>query len=213
MMRKFKFSFNRNGFTLIEIMIVIAIIGILVAIAVPTFTTYRKRAYNTKSLSTAGVARNALSALNEDIGCYGISDDTQNLVNAAGGSGPGNLLAGGLSAIVAATAGQVGAMVTGTNPTLGAISGAGFSVPEGVDIVVSTDALNATYMIQSEALRGSRAYGVDGDVEGVMYMVQNDQWVGQPNFQSIAPPITAGVDDFNGANGGGLPTVIWTALQ
>ena len=39
------------GFTLVEIMVVIAIIGILVAVAIPQFATYRQKSYNSAALS------------------------------------------------------------------------------------------------------------------------------------------------------------------
>ena len=44
---------NNKGFTLLEIMIVIAIIGILAAIAIPQFRAYRQRAYNSMAYSDA----------------------------------------------------------------------------------------------------------------------------------------------------------------
>jgi type IV pilus assembly protein PilA len=52
---------NKKGFTLIELMIVIAIIGILAAIAIPNFIAYRNKSYCSRAESDANNLAAALS--------------------------------------------------------------------------------------------------------------------------------------------------------
>jgi type IV pilus assembly protein PilA len=53
---------NKKGFTLIELMIVVAIIGILAAIAIPNFLTFRLKAKTSEAKSNLGAIRTVQEA-------------------------------------------------------------------------------------------------------------------------------------------------------
>lgn len=83
-----KTKFIKNvGFTLIELMIVVAIIGILAAIAIPQLTMYRKRAYNSTTVSDLSFIRKNEEALHADFQEYGSSSVTTSTITLTGITG------------------------------------------------------------------------------------------------------------------------------
>ncbi len=74
------------GFTLIELMIVIAIVAILVALAVPAYKDYTIRAKVTECINGAAVAKLQISEFRETVGSYPADEDQAGTASPAGTS-------------------------------------------------------------------------------------------------------------------------------
>ena len=70
---------KQQGFTLIELMIVVAIIGILAAIAIPAYQDYTIRAQVSEGLNLTGACKAAVTEYYQDQGDFPADNDTAGL--------------------------------------------------------------------------------------------------------------------------------------
>lgn len=159
---------NQQGFTLVELMIVVAIIGILAAIAIPQFAAYRQRAFNSSAQSDVRNTKTAEEVLQADHQVYGATENA-----ALPGAG---VPAGGLGAILTgplapSTTADAGAALSSTNA---AGTDVGIGIGVGNNIFLKADVTAAggagSFIITARHDMGPRSYSTDSDTTAIYYI-------------------------------------------
>jgi len=149
-------SSRQRGFTLVELMIVVAIIGILAAIAIPQYASFRARAFNSASQSDLHNLKVAEEALMYSTQQYGSTVPIS-----------GNPGTGGAGAVL--TIGAASPQIATVNNAAGTPEQVAVSISNNVTIFAGTDAGETSFLAVAGHLQGTRDYAVDSDATSVYW--------------------------------------------
>ena len=180
---------NDKGFTLVELMIVVAIIGILAAIAIPQFAAYRIRGFNSSAISDVRNINTDEVTYYADWMVYG------GTANAAVAAGMTAAVTNGLLTGPIAT--NMGFITS--NDAAGTSRSQAVQAGNGVTIEADTNAGCTAVNITAKHTQGDTWFAIDSDASAI-YFSQDKTATGigvaLTNADGVAPVVAA--DEYTG---------------